>query len=147
MSVWRTSMSQTTVCQTTARRVQSTSLKIFFAVAASCLLAAFAVPLTVTGAAAASAQADRLFAVAKHHPHSAGAAGYRAPARYYAHAGGAAYRDSRFMHNAGSGREYPYIPPNAIRMPGYVFVPGVGILGESCDLPTSSCSNEYRDIQ
>jgi hypothetical protein len=31
-------------------------------------------------------------------------------------------------------------------MPGYVFVPGRGILGESCDLPTSACSNEYRDI-
>jgi len=42
---------------------------------------------------------------------------------------------------------YGGIPPNAIRMPGYVFVPGVGILGESCDLPTSSCSNENRDIQ
>ena len=32
-------------------------------------------------------------------------------------------------------------------MPGYTFVPGVGILGESCDLPTSACPNEYRDIQ
>jgi hypothetical protein len=39
------------------------------------------------------------------------------------------------------------VPPNAIRMPGYTFVPGVGILGESCDLPTSACPNEYRDIQ
>jgi hypothetical protein len=40
-----------------------------------------------------------------------------------------------------------HVPPNAIRMPGYIFVPGVGILGESCDLPTSACSNRYRDIQ
>jgi hypothetical protein len=40
-----------------------------------------------------------------------------------------------------------HLPPNAIRMPGYIFVPGVGILGESCDLPTSACSNRYRDIQ
>jgi hypothetical protein len=39
------------------------------------------------------------------------------------------------------------IPPNAIRGPGYVFVPGVGILDEACNLPTSSCSNAYRDIQ
>ena len=39
------------------------------------------------------------------------------------------------------------IPPNAVRMPGYTFVPGVGILGKSCDLPTSACSNEYRDVQ
>lgn len=40
-----------------------------------------------------------------------------------------------------------HIPANAIRMPGYTFVPGVGILGASCDLPTSACPNEYRDIQ
>ncbi len=40
-----------------------------------------------------------------------------------------------------------HVPANAIRMPGYTFVPGVGILGASCDLPTSACSNQYRDIQ
>jgi hypothetical protein len=39
------------------------------------------------------------------------------------------------------------VPANAIRGPGYTFMPGVGILGESCDLPTSACTNEYRDIQ
>lgn len=40
-----------------------------------------------------------------------------------------------------------HVPPNVIRMPGYTFVPGVGILGASCDLPTSACSNQYRDVQ
>jgi hypothetical protein len=48
------------------------------------------------------------------------------------------------------GPEYGFlrsVPPNAIRMPGYTFVPGAGILGESCDLPTSACTNEYRDVQ
>jgi hypothetical protein len=49
------------------------------------------------------------------------------------------------------GPEYGFlkhVPPNATRLPGgYIFVPGVGILGESCDLPTSACSNRYRDIQ
>lgn len=40
-----------------------------------------------------------------------------------------------------------HVPPNAMRMPGYTFVPGKGILGESCDLPTSACSNQYRDVQ
>jgi hypothetical protein len=40
-----------------------------------------------------------------------------------------------------------HIPPNAISMPGYTFVPGIGILDESCDLPTSACPNEYRDGQ
>lgn len=31
--------------------------------------------------------------------------------------------------------------------PGYVFVPGHGILGEDCDMPTSTCPNELRDTQ
>jgi hypothetical protein len=47
------------------------------------------------------------------------------------------------------GPEYGFlrrVPPNAVGGPGYTFVPGVGILGESCDLPTSACTNEYRDI-
>jgi hypothetical protein len=47
--------------------------------------------------------------------------------------------------NGRRGRP-PWFLPKAITMPGYVFVPGRGILGESCDLPTSACSNEYRDI-
>ena len=39
------------------------------------------------------------------------------------------------------------VPPNAIVGSGYTFVPGVSILGESCDLPTSACTNEYRDVR
>jgi hypothetical protein len=134
-----------TVCQTSVRRDQATSLKIFRAIAASCLLAASAVPLTVTGAAAASAQANKFATVAKRHPHTAGAAGYRAPARYYAHAGRLPRPAPHAQRRIGA--RVSVIPPNAIRMPGYIFVPGVGILAESCDLPTSSCSNEYRDVQ
>jgi hypothetical protein len=48
------------------------------------------------------------------------------------------------------GPEYGFlrhVPPNAIVGPGYTFVPGVGILGASCDLPTSACTNEYRDVR
>jgi hypothetical protein len=40
-----------------------------------------------------------------------------------------------------------HLPANTVKGSGYTFVPGVGILGESCDLPTSACSNEYRDVQ
>ena len=40
-----------------------------------------------------------------------------------------------------------YIPPNAIRTPRYVFVPGAGILDEACNLPTSACPNSDRDVQ
>ncbi|MGP0090566.1 MAG: hypothetical protein ACLPKB_11505 [Xanthobacteraceae bacterium] len=35
----------------------------------------------------------------------------------------------------------------AYQGPGYVFVPGKGILGEACNLPTSTCENQYRDVQ
>ncbi len=43
---------------------------------------------------------------------------------------------------------YAYaLPPGAIVEPGYVFVPGRGILGEACNMPTSTCTNEYRDVQ
>jgi hypothetical protein len=66
--------------------------------------------------------------------------------------GDSTHRWHRFAHPATMpyGPEYGFlahVPPNAIRMPGYTFVPGVGILGESCDLPTSACSNEYRDVK
>jgi hypothetical protein len=37
------------------------------------------------------------------------------------------------------------VPSTAYRSPGYVFVPGRGILGEDCDMPTSTCRDEPRD--
>jgi len=43
-----------------------------------------------------------------------------------------------------------YVPGAGDRLiygPGYVFVPGHGILGEDCNMPTSTCANEYRDIR
>jgi hypothetical protein len=117
----------------TASMTASSPAKISSAVAASylaasCLLVAIAVTVAASGAAAASPGKDKHLTAAKH----------RGP---YA---------TIVMHRARGvrgGREYPNIPPNAIRMPGYIFVPGVGILDESCDLPTSSCPNEYRDVQ
>lgn len=39
------------------------------------------------------------------------------------------------------------VPSAAYPNPGYVFVPGRGILGEDCDMPTSTCPNELRDVQ
>jgi hypothetical protein len=35
---------------------------------------------------------------------------------------------------------------SVFRGPGYVFVPGKGIIGEACNLPTSACPNEMRDV-
>jgi len=40
-----------------------------------------------------------------------------------------------------------YRGPAYVQMPGYVYVPGKGILDEACNLPTSTCPNEMRDVQ
>ena len=74
------------------------------------------------------------------------------PHLYRAHHLYAMGRNSSFAPSAALPHRPEYgfldrVPPNAMRMPGYTFVPGVGILGESCDLPTSACTNEYRDVQ
>jgi hypothetical protein len=39
------------------------------------------------------------------------------------------------------------VPSATYLGPGYVFVPGRGILGEDCNMPTSTCPNELRDAQ
>ena len=80
------------------------------------------------------------------------AANYKRPAVHRLHHAYATYRGPQFARRATLpyGPEYGFlahVPPNAIRMPGYTFVPGVGILGESCDLPTSACDNRYRDVR
>jgi hypothetical protein len=71
---------------------------------------------------------------------------------YLGHAYASHRHGSWFAHGEALpyGPEYGFlrrVPPNAIGGPGYTFVPGVGILGESCDLPTSACTNEYRDVR
>jgi hypothetical protein len=70
-----------------------------------------------------------------------------------------AHRASVQYRHLGSGymplqgyvsRHGQYVPGAGDRLiygPGYVFVPGHGILGEDCNMPTSTCTNEYRDIQ
>jgi len=75
-----------------------------------------------------------------------------APIVHHARHAYAPYYGPQFAHRATLpyGPEYGFlshVPANAIRMPGYTFVPGVGILGASCDLPTSACTNEYRDVR
>jgi hypothetical protein len=38
-------------------------------------------------------------------------------------------------------------PAYAYRGPGYLYAPGRGIVDEACNLPTSACPNEMRDVQ
>lgn len=98
--------------------------------------AALAVSLGAPGAAAAGNQTSHR-AAAAHRVHRA----YVSSHTYPAHRGQWFGRRNRATYG------YANIPPNAFIGPNYVFVPGVGILGESCDLPTSACPNEYRDVQ
>ena len=82
-------------------------------------------------------------------PANAPASGARhsAVAVHRVHRPYSAHRWHQFARRARPPGYYGNIPPDAIVGTGYVFVPGVGILDESCDLPTSACPNSERDIQ
>ena len=59
-----------------------------------------------------------------------------------------AHRSSRRAAAFGAPASYaapPGIP--AYRWPGYTYVPRKGIVDEACNLPTSACPNEMRDIR
>jgi hypothetical protein len=45
------------------------------------------------------------------------------------------------------GQYVPRVNDRLIHGPGYVFVPGHGILDEDCNMPTSTCPNEYRNVR
>jgi hypothetical protein len=73
-------------------------------------------------------------------------------ASYYgnrkAHRGAIAHRSGR----SAGGQDAPafYAAPPAFpvyRWPGYTYVPRKGIVDEACNLPTSACPNEMRDIR
>jgi hypothetical protein len=115
---------------------RQSSLKISAAFAAA-ILGVTAVALTSQSAAAAYAYKGKRAAPVVHRGYYGYAVPYRSPRAAY----------SRTLPY---GPEYGFlrsVPGNAVQMPGYTFVPGVGILGESCDLPTSACTNEYRDVK
>lgn len=114
--------------------LRNKSIKISSVTCAGFLLAAVTLSLSAQSATAASEKYRRA-----------------APIVHRTHHLYAIYRWPSFARPTTLPRapEYgflPYVPANAIRGPGYTFVPGVGILGELCDLPTSACSNQYRDV-
>ncbi len=104
--------------------------KIGAALAACSLIASVLAP----GASNVAAAGDRHAAIRVHHIHRLHTKhylGYRPLYGYYT-------RGGQYVPGAGD---------TLMNGPGYVYVPGRGILGASCDLPSSTCSNEYRDIQ
>jgi hypothetical protein len=119
--------------------LHKTSLDIPHVVCAGLALTAIVVSLGVQSASAASAD-HRRPARSHHHLYAM----YHGP-----HAPPAVrpYAPPTALPYAPEYGFLSHVPANAMRGPGYTFVPGVGILGESCDLPTSACTNEYRDVQ
>jgi hypothetical protein len=89
---------------------------------------------------AAAAKRDQHAASATHRVHRV-----RAADRWHQRPHLVARRNAMPVYGQRGLTEYDYNHPR--ETPGVVFVPGRGILGESCDLPTSTCSNEYRDVQ
>jgi hypothetical protein len=114
---------------------RKTSLNISRVFCAGLALAAIVVSLGAQSATAASADHRRLGKPLPHRHH------------FYAMYRGPSFAPPADLPHAPEYGFLRRVPANAIGGPGYTFVPGVGILGESCDLPTSACTNEYRDVQ
>jgi hypothetical protein len=127
-----------------------TSISLVTASLVATSLVATSVVATAIGAHAAAAEN------ARHTRHAYAAhvsAGHGYAARAYAGRTYTGHARGPWLARGATlpyGPEYGFLrklPPNAIVGPGYTFVPGVGILGASCDLPTSACTNEYRDVR
>jgi hypothetical protein len=114
---------------------RKSSLNIPHVFCAGLALAAIVLSLSAQSATAASADQRRLGRPLAHRHH------------LYAMYRGPSFVPPAVLPHAPEYGFLRQMPASAIRGPGYTFVPGVGILGESCDLPTSACSNEYRDVQ
>ena len=89
--------------------------------------------------------------------HSAAGEGKKPLAHSETHS--AAHDRSREMHRRAMARRSSrraaafgapafYAPGVPVyRWPGYIYVPRVGIVDEACNLPTSACPNEMRDVR
>jgi len=62
------------------------------------------------------------------------------------HGAHAAHRQVRHDFREGAPVYRAVVVP-AYRWPGYMYVPRKGIVDEACNLPTSACPNEMRDLQ
>lgn len=108
--------------------------KVGFALESGFLIAALLIASGAFGSAAATG--DHLAGVASHRLHGV-------PAAHRRHAAGRLPRYGYYIR----GQYVPGAGDTLIHGPGYVFVPGHGILDEDCDMPTSTCSNEYRPVR
>jgi hypothetical protein len=60
------------------------------------------------------------------------------------HRGHAAHQE---MVRGFGGSVHSAVPQTIGRGSGYVYFPGKGIVDEACNLPSSACPNELRDVR
>ena len=119
--------------------LQNTTAYTFFAPArfSTRRISKIVAPVVMTTYAMAGSSAST--EIGKRH---ARPAAHSAPQHHHQHA------HRTFTHGLSNDPYYsvrPQVP--VFRGPGYVYVPGKGIVGEACNLPTSACPNEMREIQ
>jgi hypothetical protein len=109
---------------------------ILFVAAAAAIVALVAVTTDAMAGSSTSAETG------KQHARSAARS---APQHNHRRAAHRTFTDG-FRHDAE-----PYYPVRSkvllFRGQGYVYVPRKGIADEACNLPTSACPNEMRDVQ
>jgi hypothetical protein len=109
---------------------------ILFAAAAAAIVALVA--MTTDARAGSSTSTE----TGKQHARSAA---HSAPQHNHQHA---AHRTFPRAFSDGAGAYYAVLPKVLVfRGQGYVYVPRKGIVDEACNLPTSACPNEMRDVQ
>jgi hypothetical protein len=90
--------------------------------------------LLASGASGPAAAASQVRNVQRHHA---------AVTPHYGYGGRAGLSYGYYTRH---GQYVPGAGDRLIQGPGYVYVPGHGILDEACNLPSSTCTNEYRDV-
>jgi hypothetical protein len=98
-----------------------------------CLMACFSIAALFVGTGTIG-----VAAASHHHPHRV----HQTSTVHHGYFGRPAYG-----YYAPFGQYVPGVNDRLIHGPGYVFVPGHGILDEDCNMPTSTCPNEYRNVR
>jgi hypothetical protein len=112
---------------------------LLFAAAVAVIVAPVVITTDAVGGSSTSTETAE---IGKQHSRSAART---APQHHHQHASHQAFTHGLSNDAAAYYSVRPKV--SAFRGPGYVYVPGKGIVDEACNLPTSACPNEMREVQ